>query len=166
MTEEQSVVRLDVHQRIQHVMMMASFILCGVTGWPIRTAEAESSLWLADFFGGILFCRLLHRGAALLMVASSVYHLIYLGVRFKQRRLNLQMVPHPRDFVQLFQNIAYLLRLRREPPDFGRWTYWEKFDYWAVFWGMVIMGGTGFILWYPVESTAILPGWARHRVPR
>ena len=44
-------------------------------------------------------------------------------------------------------------------PAFDRWTYWEKFDYWAVFWGMFIIGGSGLLLWFPVFFAKFLPGW-------
>jgi hypothetical protein len=42
---------------------------------------------------------------------------------------------------------------------FDRWTYWEKFDYWAVFWGMAIIGGSGLLLWFPGAASTVLPGW-------
>jgi hypothetical protein len=44
-------------------------------------------------------------------------------------------------------------------PQFDRYTYWEKFDYWAVFWGMFIIGGSGFMLWFPMFFSQFLPGW-------
>ena len=44
-------------------------------------------------------------------------------------------------------------------PVFDRWTYWEKFDYWAVFWGMAIIGGSGMMLSFPEVTAAFLPGW-------
>jgi cytochrome b subunit of formate dehydrogenase len=43
-------------------------------------------------------------------------------------------------------------------PEYGRWTYWEKFDYFAVFWGMFVIGSTGILLWFPEFFTILLPG--------
>ena len=50
-----------------------------------------------------------------------------------------------------------------ERPDYGRFTYWEKFDYFAVFWGMFIIGSTGLFLWFPEFFTNVLPGLVRQR---
>ena len=44
-------------------------------------------------------------------------------------------------------------------PNYGRWTYWEKFDYLAVFWGVAIIGFSGLVLWFPVFFTKFFPGW-------
>ena len=44
-------------------------------------------------------------------------------------------------------------------PQFDRWTYWEKFDYFAVFWGIAIIGSTGLMLWFKVEATEYVPRW-------
>ncbi len=46
-----------------------------------------------------------------------------------------------------------------ERPEYGRWTYWEKFDYFAVFWGMFVIGSTGMTLWFPEFFTNFFPGW-------
>jgi hypothetical protein len=44
-------------------------------------------------------------------------------------------------------------------PSFERWTYWEKFDFFAVFWGMFAIGGSGLMLWFPEFFGRFLPGW-------
>ena len=59
------------------------------------------------------------------------------------------MVPQPQDAVDLYNHFKWFLGLGPR-PQFDRWTYWEKFDYWAVFWGMAIIGGSGLLLWFPV----------------
>jgi len=46
-----------------------------------------------------------------------------------------------------------------ERPQYGRWTYWEKFDYFAVFWGIFVIGSTGLSLWMPEFFTRFVPGW-------
>jgi cytochrome b subunit of formate dehydrogenase len=68
------------------------------------------------------------------------------------------MVPQPRDLVQLTQHVRYFLGLGPR-PHFGRWAYWEKFDYWAVFWGVSIIGASGLLLWFPTFFAHALPGW-------
>jgi hypothetical protein len=44
-------------------------------------------------------------------------------------------------------------------PEYGRWTYWEKFDYFAVFWGVAVIGLSGLMLWFPEFFTRFVPGW-------
>jgi cytochrome b subunit of formate dehydrogenase len=67
------------------------------------------------------------------------------------------MLPSKKDFKDLFQHIAYFLG-KGEPPQFGRFTYWEKFDYWAVFWGIAFIGSSGLVLWFPEFFSRFLPG--------
>ena len=150
--------RFDIHARIQHWGMMASFTTLVLTGWPLKMAHLEASNTLVRLFGGQATAAVIHRVAAVVLLAVAVYHVIYLVVRAKQGRLTLEMVPALKDVTDLAGNIAYYLGLKKERPRFGKWTYYEKFDYWAVFWGMAIMGGSGLILWFPTLAARILPG--------
>ena len=68
------------------------------------------------------------------------------------------MVPQPRDVVELYQHFRWFVGLGPR-PRFGHFTYWEKFDYWAVFWGMGIIGGSGLVLWLPEAFSYVVPGW-------
>ena len=68
------------------------------------------------------------------------------------------MVPQPQDAIDIYRHFKWFLGSGPR-PQFDRWTYWEKFDYWAVFWGMFIIGGSGLLLWFPVFFAQFLPGW-------
>jgi cytochrome b subunit of formate dehydrogenase len=68
------------------------------------------------------------------------------------------MVPQPQDIIDIWRNFKWFVG-KGPQPKFDRWTYWEKFDYWAVFWGMFIIGGSGFMLWFPTFFSQFLPGW-------
>ena len=68
------------------------------------------------------------------------------------------MVPQLQDGIDIYRNFLWFIG-RGPRPQFDRWTYWEKFDYWAVFWGMLIIGGSGLLLWFPVFFSKLLPGW-------
>jgi len=91
-------------------------------------------------------------------------HLLYLFSKFEWRRFPRSLIgpdtllPRWSDVRQALQHVGWFFG-KSTPPQFGRWGYWEKFDYWAVFWGMAILGGTGLILAYSLVSTRILPGW-------
>jgi cytochrome b subunit of formate dehydrogenase len=150
--------RFDIHMRLQHWGMMASFIVLVVTGWPLKAARIGASMQLAGFLGGQHVLALIHRVAGAVLIAVAVYHLIYLVALFRRGRLSFSMMPFLNDITDAIGNVLYFLGAKEERPRFERWTYYEKFDYWAVFWGMLIMGGSGLILWFPVLSSNLLPG--------
>ncbi|MCA9665147.1 MAG: hypothetical protein KC503_06150 [Myxococcales bacterium] len=155
-----TVQRFDIHQRIQHGSLAISVILLVLSGWPLSTQGVGASKVLVDLFGGLESCGSIHRGAALLLIFGSVYHLFYLIGLGTRRKLRLTMLPTPADVRDLVQNISYMLGMSKDRPRFPRYTYFEKFDYWAVFWGVVIMVGSGLVRWFPVKATAVLPTWA------
>ncbi|MDP2917382.1 MAG: cytochrome b/b6 domain-containing protein [Dehalococcoidia bacterium] len=158
---EEQVTRFDVHQIIQHAVLMVSFILLVVTGLPMKFSTAGISEWWVQIWGGISNIRAVHHTSAYVMVLVCLYHLIYIGygMLVKKRPFPMWMVPSVADFVKLFQELAYFVGLRKEPPQFDRFNWREKFDYWAIFWGMPVMAGSGFILMFPVFATKYLPGW-------
>lgn len=153
------VLRFDGHQRIQHVLMFTSLMTLVLTGWPLKAAGVGPSRYLATALGGVENLAIIHRVAAVIMLIAAVYHLTYLTVLAARQRLQFDIVPGPQDLRDIAANIRYYLGLQPEPPRFGRFTYFEKFDYWAVFWGIAIIGGSGLVLWFPVKATMVLPSW-------
>ena len=148
-----------------HVGMMTSFLGLGVTGLPLYYSESGWALALMRFFGGPPAAGLVHRASAVLMGATIAAYLGNVAWRFlvkRERGLFLgpnSMVPRRKDFQDLAGNIKWFFG-RGPKPRFDRWTYWEKFDFWAVFWGIAVIGGSGLVLWFPVAATRILPAWA------
>ena len=69
------------------------------------------------------------------------------------------MLPGPKDFRDVVDNLLFFLGLRKNRPRYPKFSYFEKFDYWAVFWGVLIMAGSGFIRWFPVATLDYLPSW-------
>lgn len=160
MSQEQVYQRFDIHQRIQHIGMFTSFIILTITGLPIKFEQSRVSQWVVSLFGGFDNMFYVHLLGAALMIYVSVYHLIYLVVvPLGGKKKSLAIVPNFKDFKDLIQNLAYFLGFRREGARFDRYSYKEKFDYWAVFWGMFIMGGSGLMMWYPQVFTLFLPRW-------
>ena len=161
-----TVVRFDIHQRIQHWLMLSGVIILAVTGWPLRGAGAgmvdyaqrvESSRKFLALFGGAHGAGVVHRIGAVLIILSGIYHLIYLGTLAKKRVLPLSMLPAPRDAMDIKDNLLFMMGLKKDRPKFERYNYLEKFDYWAVFWGIIMMVGSGFIFWFPVQFAKFLP---------
>jgi len=158
-----SVVRFDIHQRAQHWLMLSGVILLGITGWPLRGAgDPEAARYSASFmklFGGAEGAAIGHRVGAVLIILSSLYHLFYLTFLASKKRLPMSMLPMPKDALDMRDNILFMLGLRKERPRFERFMYLEKFDYWAVFWGIVMMVGTGFVFWFPAFFASWAPSW-------
>lgn len=158
-----SVVRFDLHQRAQHWLMLSGVILLGITGWPLRGAgdldAAGYSRAFLKLFGGAEGAATWHRVGAALIITSAVYHLFYLTFLASKKRLPLSMLPLPKDALDMKDNILFMLGVKKERPKFDRYMYLEKFDYWAVFWGIVMMVGTGFIFWFPAWFASWAPSW-------
>lgn len=152
-----SVVRFDRHQLIQHWILIVSVLTLVVTEWPLRGAPVPASHALVAALGGVKTASLVHRIAGVTMGVAALYHLVYLTILALRRKMAFSMLPTPRDVRDLVQNVAWFLGIRKEPPRFGRFMYAEKFDYWAVFWGVAIMFGTGLVRWFPVWFAKLVP---------
>jgi cytochrome b subunit of formate dehydrogenase len=155
--------RLNLYHRILHGMVVVSFLGLALTGLPLRYAETRWGLALSWLLGGPGTTRYLHRVFAIVTFLYFALHLGYVARLVAAGGRGVfwgpdSMVPQPRDLVQLLQHLRYFVGLGPR-PRFGRWTYWEKFDYWAVFWGVAIIGASGLLLWFPTFFARYLPGW-------
>ncbi len=158
-----TVVRFDIHQRIQHWFMLSGVILLAITGWPLRgagdVAAASYSAAFMKIFGGAEGAAIGHRVGAILIIISSIYHAVYLTFLASEKRLPMSMLPVPKDAIDMRDNILFMLGLRKDRPRFERFMYLEKFDYWAIFWGIPMMVGSGLVYWFPVWFTKFAPSW-------
>jgi cytochrome b subunit of formate dehydrogenase len=158
------VLRFDRYHRLLHGFLMLSFLGLAGTGLPLLFSDATWARVVARFWGGFVVAGRLHRTFAVILIAVFALHLWRVLHRlFVEKDLSIlwgpaSMVPQPRDIVELLQHLRWFLGLGPR-PRFDHFTYWEKFDYWAVFWGMGIIGGSGLLLWFPVFFAKILPGW-------
>ncbi|MBI4297029.1 MAG: cytochrome b/b6 domain-containing protein [Chloroflexi bacterium] len=155
------VLRFDVHQRLQHLVMMTTFIILVATGMPLKFSGWGMSQWWIDFWGGIETTRTVHRIAGWTMLGDCLYHILYIGygTLLRKRPFPYWMVPTPRDFRDFFQELRYFTGLAKTRPQYDRFNWREKFDYMAIFWGIPIIGISGLIMMYPVFWTKFLPGW-------
>ena len=111
---------------------------------------------LINIWGGARIAGIIHRIAGIGMLCTFLYHQFYLLNLWRKKDLRLTVVPMPKDVMDLIQNFMYYLGLSREKPKFGKFTYLQKFDYWAVYWGMVI-GTSGLFLAFPVPASYLFP---------
>ena len=163
--------RFTPHQRVQHWILMICFTALVVTGFPIKFADRDWSHWLVSLMGGLSHARLIHRWAGAVLLVGLVYHLVYVGLfMIRQKRttgkgwirivLDLPMVATPKDFIQIGQLFGFLLFARRTRPALDRFSLKEKFEYFGVFWGTVLLGLTGLLMWANAWTTEHLPGRA------
>ena len=139
------VLRFHRYDRMLHGFLMASFLTLALTGMPLLFPEAPWARTLANLLGGYRVTGVLHRIAAVTLMSVFLTHLFRLGHRlFVRKDFGLlwgprSLVPQPVDLIQLLQHFRWFVGLGPR-PRFDRYSYWEKFDYWAVFWGMAIIG--------------------------
>jgi len=157
-------VRFKPYQRAMHLVLFTSFLGLAATGLPLMFSHRPWAGTLARGLGGIQAAGVLHRIFAVMLLTLFAGHVAELAWRLVRRREHgvlwgpSSMVPQPHDAAQMWQHILWFVG-KAERPHFDRYTYWEKFDYWAVVWGMVIIGGSGLLLWFPEFFAAVFPGW-------
>ncbi len=156
--ESRKYLRFRVSYRIEHLLLILSFGILGVTGLAQKFPTVGLSLWFMGALGGVENVRIVHRVAAGFMALETIYHLGALGYRLFVLRSRLTMLPGMEDGRAALQAVLYNLGLSRDRPLEGRYTFAEKAEYWALVWGTVIMGITGFMLWNPIAAAGILPG--------
>ena len=150
--------RFTLSERIEHLVMLTSFTILGLTGLPQKFAQSPISQWMISVFGGIDFTRQIHHISAVILLLVSVYHIIAVLYRVWVLRSPLSMLPVMEDFKHLFHDLGYYLGLRKHKAYYGRYNYAEKVEYLAVVWGTLIMAITGFMMWNPIATTRLLPG--------
>ncbi len=151
-------------QMATHVTIVTSFLLLAATGLPLKFATAPWAPGLMKLLGGAETASVLHRLMAIVTFGYFAWHLgaLALGWLVNKERGYFwgprSMVPQPRDILDLWAMVKYFLYLGPR-PKFDRFTYWEKFDYMGVFWGVAVIGISGLVLWMPTLATTVLPGW-------
>jgi len=148
-------------------MVIVSFIALALTGMMLKFSHTGWAFWLARLLGGFEAAGFIHRLGAILTFSYFALHLRDMirrkgesGKSWKEFILGPDgMMLGPTDLQEFLGSFKWFLG-RGPRPRYGRWTYWEKFDYFAVFWGVAIIGSTGLVLWFPTFFTRFLPGWA------
>jgi cytochrome b subunit of formate dehydrogenase/mono/diheme cytochrome c family protein len=151
-------VRFPLARRIEHLIMMLSFITLGLTGLPQKFSSAPLSIAFVNILGGIESLRTIHHFAAIVMMFGTAWHLLVFGYMAYVRRTRFSMLPSLQDVKDGWQALLYNIGRAKTYPQMGRYTFEEKMEYWAFVWGTIIMGATGFMMWNPVTTIKFLPG--------
>ena len=158
--------RFTTQQRVTHIFVIISFIILALTGMIVKFSSMAWAEFLSNLFGGVHAAGLLHRIAAVITFGYFFYHLYSLIAEKRKQKVSIfkfifnkeSLMFNLQDLKDFGATIKWFIGLGKK-PDYGRWTYWEKFDYFAVFWGVAIIGTSGLIKWFPEFFTLILPGW-------
>lgn len=158
MSQQKSYLRFNAAQRIEHAVLITSFTLLALTGLPQKYASAGISEAMIALFGGIQAIRVIHRIAATVFLLEAVYHVVVVGYKLFVMRVAPTMLPGVKDATDAISTATYNLGITKKAPRLPRYNFAEKMEYWAMIWGLVLMGLTGLMLWNPIMTTGILPG--------
>lgn len=158
---ERTFERLSFSQRMQHWLMIGSFSLLAITGLPMRFPDVE---WLGMIYsavGGLAVARIIHRIAAVVMIVDGFVHLVYIVRLLPKNGYRLRdawpMIPNMKDAHDWWDTTKFYFGVQKRLPPYDRFNFREKFDYFAVFWGLPVMMISGLVLWFPVFFGNILP---------
>ena len=176
--DPESFVRFRPFERFLHVLVMTSFLLLVITGMPLKFYDTGWAQFLVSHLGGLEAAGQLHRLGAIITFAYFALHIGSLAVSGYRNRAQyrnakgkfspirfLKFVfgpdlpyPHVQDLKDWWAHQKWFFG-KGPQPQFDKWTYWEKFDYMAVFWGVAVIGLSGLVMWFPEFFTRFFPGW-------
>ncbi|MGC8595419.1 MAG: formate dehydrogenase subunit gamma [Candidatus Kryptoniota bacterium] len=158
-TDKVEFVRFSLNQRVQHFLLVLSFTLLAFTGIPLKF---PGTTWVLLGFN-IGVARIIHRISAVILISVSVYHIFYLfGLLIKNKfrvRETFTMLPSMKDLHDFLETTRNYFGLRSDLPMYDRYSFREKFEYWALAWGTVVMIVSGLTLWFNVAIGNIMPDW-------
>ena len=155
--------RFNTLNRSLHFFMIISFLTLSLTGMSLKFSYTTWAKILSRIFGGFESAGFLHRFSAIVMITVFLIHLINLIVVKRKESVSWKtmllgensMLFNKKDFEDFIASLKWFVG-KGPRPEYGRWTYWEKFDYFAVFWGVFVIGLTGLTLWFPEFFTRFI----------
>lgn len=167
--DEKYYLRFTLPQRYLHAVLFTSFLGLAATGLPMRFSDNAGARFFARAVGGFGAILFFHKFCAIVLTLAFPYHLKDIFTRaviHKEKGMfwgPTSMVANWKDVKDLVGHLRWFVGLGPK-PQFDRYAYWEKFDYWAVFWGMVVIGFSGYAMWFAPFFAKFLPGWALNAV--
>jgi len=161
--------RFTREQRTLHAVLFSTFLGLAGTGLPLRFSQSFWARQFASWFGGFGAILFFHKFCAVILTLAFMVHVKDIFQRGLWRREkgifwgSTSMVANWKDVKDLLGHLRWMIGLGPK-PKFGRYAYWEKFDYWAVFWGMIVIGFSGYAMWFAPFFATFLPGWALNAV--
>ena len=150
-----TVERMNPNQRRQHLVLLISFFTLVFTGFALKYPTS----WLGMVFINESVRSIIHRIAGATLTIGGLYHAYYLMALKDGRKMFVDMLPNLKDAFDIKDVLAYYTGMSTKRPQFARFTYAEKMEYWALVWGTFVMVATGLMLWFKVYVGNILPRW-------
>ena len=155
----EEVMRMNLNFRIAHWLTVVSFPVLVVTGFALKFPEAWWARPMLQWESRLAFRGLVHRAAAIVLLASVGYHIVHLILVRRDRSILRYILPGIRDARDLAGMFLYNLGFSDVRPTFGKFNYVEKIEYLAFMWGTMVMALTGFILWFNNFALRYFPKW-------
>jgi formate dehydrogenase subunit gamma len=160
MEEQMMVQRFTRSQRVQHFLLLVSFIILIITGLALKYHDSWLGKLVINLEGGVIARGLFHRSAAVLLIFVTFYHFFYVMFSRYGHDEFMLILPEWKDFKNAFQSVKFALGLSSKHPRLDKYAPQDKFQYWAVVAGSFVMIITGLVLWYQTQAMMILPKWA------
>ena len=158
MSTAKEYIRFSLAQRLEHWVIVISFTVLAFTGLPQKFAGAGWAETLIAWLGGIETVRSFHHAAAVILLLAAIYHGISVTFKVIVQRTRWTMYPQLQDVFDAINAVLYNLGIRKDAPRYDHFSFGEKFEYWALVWGTLIMALTGFMLWNPIIATRFVSG--------
>jgi thiosulfate reductase cytochrome b subunit len=156
--------RFPIVWRIAHLLVLLSTMTLVLTGMTVLYSDSAWAPVVVHLFGGPQVMAIVHRVCASIFISVFFLHIVYMAIKVGRQGRKFRWFG-PDSLVVRWQDLFDVVAMFKwffgqgPQPKFERWTYWEKFDYWAVFWGIFIIGGSGALLWSKAVVAEVLPGW-------
>jgi len=157
--KEDFVIRFSLTFRLQHILVFTSMIILALTGFAIMYHNTALGRMLIDLEGGFEMRGKIHRIFAIVLILAFLWHFLEVLFTEKSHREFLKLMPQIKDFKDFIITLKYYLKLDDEQARFEKFNFIQKFQYWGVLIGILVMGLTGVILWFRDFSMAALPKW-------
>jgi len=155
---KEHIVRFSPLRRSEHALVIVTFVLLLLTGFPQRFYESGWASTLLGWMGGLDTARTIHRVAGFVFVAHSILHVLGFIIGVAMGRMRLTLMPTPQDLRDAWQNLRYYLGYRSDPPRFPKFDYRQKFEYIGIILGGMVMIVSGLVLYFPAFFATWLPG--------
>ena len=151
-------IRFTLAQRIEHAIQIVSFTTLVVTGIAQKYSTHATAEWIIEACGGIEMTRTIHRIMGIVLIIESIVHVALIARSYLKGQRDFRMLPNIQDMRDAIQMVLYFVGIRKHRARFDRYDFRQKAEYWSLVWGTIVMVATGLMMWFPVETTALLPG--------
>jgi formate dehydrogenase subunit gamma len=151
--------RFTLSERVTHILLLSSLIILSITGLTLKYHESTIAQWIIKLEGGVLLRGKIHRFAAMVLMATFAYHILSVLFSRKEHEFFHDMIFRKKDFGGFAGIFKYNLGLQKEMPAFDRFSCIEKFQYWAVGIGTLLLSLSGLVLWFETLFMMAFPKW-------